>query len=119
MDENDVFKSDVDSSEHYGQPLKPSLSLSSPPLSDIHLQQPPILVVPTPIPSPPPVSSFAPGSLSSPQSVLSPSQLVATLVLRHREKVAVRRGCHTQGGNGGGARRSSPLARVLYAEQLD
>lgn len=97
------------------EPLKPSLSLSSPPLLDIHLQQPPIVVVPTPIPSPPPV---APGSLSAPHSILSPSQLVATLVLRHREKVTVRHGCHTQAGNGGGTR-SSPLARVLYTEQLD
>ncbi|KAJ4499408.1 hypothetical protein C8R41DRAFT_815607 [Lentinula lateritia] len=79
-------------------------------------QQHPVIVVPKPIPSPPPVSPFAPGSLSSHQRVLSPSQLVATLVLRHREKTAVRsRGCSQVGNDtfGKGMRRPSPLACEL------
>ncbi|KAJ3995907.1 hypothetical protein F5050DRAFT_1808250 [Lentinula boryana] len=50
-------------------------------------QKDPIIAAPRPIPSPPPASPFAPSSLSSHQRVLTPSQLVATLVLRHREKL--------------------------------
>ncbi|KAJ3852530.1 hypothetical protein EV368DRAFT_82444 [Lentinula lateritia] len=81
-----------------------------------HSQQHPVIVVPKPIPSPPPVSPFAPGSPSSHQRVLNPSQLVATLVLRHREKTAVRsRGCSQVGNDtfGKGMRRPSPLACEL------
>ncbi|KAJ4485439.1 hypothetical protein J3R30DRAFT_1359065 [Lentinula aciculospora] len=78
-------------------------------------QQNPI-VASKPIPSPPPFSPFAPASLSSHQRVLSPSQLVATLVLRHREKMAIRsRGCSRVGNDaiGKGMRRRSPLACEL------
>lgn len=121
-DENDAPMADVETTEPCRQPLTPSLTLFGPSSSDsstgfVPLQTQPLVVAPTPIPSPPPVSPFTPGSHSSPHCVLSPSQLVATLVLRHREKVAMRyRGCRSQGGNGDGIRKRSPLARELYAE---
>ncbi|KAJ3876537.1 hypothetical protein F5051DRAFT_429708 [Lentinula edodes] len=103
--------------EHPSPPLfEPSSSSLNDTIGPAHSQQHPVIVVPKPIPSPPPVSPFALGSSSSHQRVLNPSQLVATLVLRHREKTAVRsRGCSQVGNDtfGKGMRRPSPLACEL------
>ncbi|KIK70325.1 hypothetical protein GYMLUDRAFT_32329 [Collybiopsis luxurians FD-317 M1] len=96
---------------HSRQPLTSLLPPFTPSeLVDSHVD---LMVSPTPIPSPPPVS---PGILSSQQRVLTPSQLVATLVLRHREKLAVRSRGSPQVEDrvaGRGFRRGSPLACEL------
>ncbi|KAF9068489.1 hypothetical protein BDP27DRAFT_815275 [Rhodocollybia butyracea] len=111
-DENCLPISPEETVERSRQPLVPLFSPPLPYLDSVPLNHPPIMA---PIPSPP-ASPFAPGSLSSPQRVLTPSQLVATLVLRHREKLAVRPRGYSQVGNsaaGKGTRRRSPLACEL------
>jgi hypothetical protein len=116
-DENDAPLSAVGAAEpSIRQPLAPlsfgpSSSESSMGLSPLQQHN---IVAPIPIPSPPPVSPFARNSLSSSQRVLSPSQLVATLVLRHRDKMAARSRAYSPVGYSSGMRRRSPLARELY-----
>ncbi|KAJ3724064.1 hypothetical protein C8R42DRAFT_479388 [Lentinula raphanica] len=117
--EENVLPMSYGTVEQPGRSLTPLFNSSSSSDEDAGLNLPEknlVVVAPRPIPSPPPVSPFAHASLSSHQRVLTPSQLVATLVLRHREKLAVRsRGCSQVGDDmaGRGTRRRSPLAREL------
>ncbi|KAF5343588.1 hypothetical protein D9757_002103 [Collybiopsis confluens] len=74
---------------------------------------------PTRISSSPPLPPISPGPPSSQQRVLGPSHLVATLVMRHREKMSTRSRGTPQVGNrtaGRGTRKPSPLACELWAE---
>lgn len=122
MDENDAPISSAIGSGSSQKPILYSIPSFDPPSvqDDAHEFSllGPHIREPAPVSSSPPLSTLSPGALSSRQRVLSPSHLVATLVMRHREKTALRsRGTPPVGNRaaGRGMRRPSPLACELWA----